>query len=85
MEVVFKLMVAPEVPTSQSNMVFPAESAIRAQVAVPVASAASSWVMELKVSTPPLAAGAEGLLKVKVPSKVAPPMPSSALAGWVPV
>jgi hypothetical protein len=76
MDVVFRVMVPPPpvAVMSQSKTVFPAESATLAQAATPVADA-SAWGMALNVSTPPLAAGAEGLLRVRVPSKVTSPMP----------
>jgi len=52
-------------------------------VAVPVASAAESWVMALAVSTPELAAGANGVPQTSSASSV-PDGAVSALAGREP-
>ena len=54
-DTVLKLMSSPEVPTVTSICVVPAPLAIRAQAAVPVASADVSLVMAFAVATPLLA------------------------------
>ena len=70
MEVDDKFRSDPLVPTlPSSTKVFP-EVTIRNQVAVPVAFAEESWVIELRVSTPPEAAGANVALHVSSASRV---------------
>src|SRR5574337_1321285 len=74
----------PEVVIDTSATASPAEVVMRAQVAVPVASAALSWVMAEKVSTPE-ATEPQGSEQVSVPSRVCEVMAVSGPAGLVPV
>lgn len=82
---VLKLISSPDVPTVTSILVVPPDVAIRAHVAVPVASALVSDVIAAAVSTPFDAAGKAAALNVSVASSVCAPMAVSASVGIVPV
>ena len=86
MPVVFRVITPPPpvAVTEQSNTVAPVESLTRAHVAVPVAFADESPVIEENVSTDALADGAAGSVQVSTASNTCAPIAVSALVGIVP-
>ena len=83
---VFKVITPPPpvAVTEQSNTVAPVESLTLAQVAVPVAFADESPVIDENVSTDALADGAAGSVQVSTASSTCAPIAVSALVGIVP-